>query len=91
MFKALNASVKINPTFTNDYWQLYSSKPGYKTAVRKLNSSLKKFVNEKDSTRSTVRNSMHPVFKSLEDFGANDTEPRELFYTILDQIYGDKS
>ena len=90
MFKALNASVRINPTFTNDYWQLYSSKGGYKSAVRKLNSALKKAVNEKDSTRFSVRNSMIPVFIQLCEFGAQDTEPREFFYSILDQIYGEK-
>jgi hypothetical protein len=91
MYKALNASVKINPTFTNDYWQLYSSKGGYKSAVKKLNSALQKAVNAKDSTRFSVSAAMQPVFRELEDFGASDTEPRELFYTVLDQIYGDKS
>lgn len=87
---SLNMVKKIDPTYTNEYWQLYSSVLGYENAVTDLNAALKYAVNLEGSTAITVRQIMGPVMLSFQDFGALDTEPREFLYSILDHIYGDE-
>jgi hypothetical protein len=85
--KRLNPTVKIDPKFTADDWQLFTASMNCNGAARKLNTTLRQAVNKKGSTAFEVRLEMHPVMRELSKFGANDSEPQWLLASVLDEVY----
>ena len=61
--KNLNIKTHIDPKFSAQEWQLYSSVPGGAAAARALNKALKVAVNAKGSTPSSVMSSVRAVFR----------------------------
>lgn len=85
--KRLNPTVKIDPKFTAEDWQLFTVSMNCNPAARKLNTALRQAVNKKGSTAFEVRVAMCPVMMELSEFGANDSEPQWLLAKVLDEVY----
>lgn len=93
-------SIKIDPKFTADDWQLYSfsDTPSMATksklAARTLNTALKKAVNDMDTSLpkvdqwNTAYKAVKVVMNRYSECGAEDTEPRYVLCDILDELYG---
>jgi hypothetical protein len=94
VMKYLNKRVMIDPMFSASEWQLYSSSDDPEMAQKSkgaaiaLNIALKKAVNKKGATRSSVAAAMRKIMLKYSDCGARDTEPWYLVSDILDDIYG---
>ena len=85
--KRLNMTVNVDPTFTADDWQLYTSNEGSAEAAVELNTALKEAV-AKYTERCDVEDAMHTAMGKLRNFGASDSEPRWFLQDILDKLYG---
>lgn len=73
-----NAKVKLS--LTADQWQLYADMPGAKAAARDINLTVAKALNNGD---------IEGAYKALEDFrqfGATDTEPRNVLQYIIEKM-----
>ena len=73
--KNLNISVKINPKFTADDWQLYTASMDCQPAVDALNEALKLAVNTDGSTVDSAREYVFGIMRQFAEYGAYDTEP----------------
>lgn len=89
--KRLNISVQIDPQFTADDWQLYTSTMDCTDVANQLNTKLKELVNENIKTRGCIEDEMYKLMNKLASFGAADWEPFHFFKQILDKCFGDNN
>ena len=82
----LNKSVKIDPQFTAEEWQLYTATRKCKKVANSLNKSLRTLVNN-GCTKIHVHDSMITIMHLYSEYGATDTEPRWFLNAVLDQVY----
>lgn len=82
----LTRTVKIDPKFTADDWQLYTSSMKCTRVANSLNRSLKTLVNNGKS-RQDVYESMITIMHLYSKYGASDTEPRWVLEDVLSQVY----
>ena len=68
-------------------WQLYTMR-GDTDAAYRLNTAVTAAINEPNSVPATVTDAFYAASKAEEMYGATDTEPRNVFYDILDKVYG---
>jgi hypothetical protein len=83
----LNKTIKIDPKFTAEEWQLYTTGMKCTRAANALNAALKRLVNANGSTDMSVAFGMGQVLEKYSKFGANDSEPRWMLQDILTQVY----
>lgn len=92
--KKLNATVTINPTFTAEDWQLYSSKDLFgdqpRLVAAELNRNLAMCVNDGQSIEVTRRH-MYAIMKQNSRLGTMDSEALHFLEDILERIYSFKS
>lgn len=72
-------------------WQLYSSKPGAGVAARALTAALSRAVTAMKrgmSPSAAYERFMVPVMSKHINFGATDTEPRNVALTALEKASG---
>ena len=82
----LNKSIKIDPQFTAQEWELYTVTMECSRVALVLNSNLKKLVNAGNSME-IVEKKMHELMYRYSSYGAFDTEPRWLLSAILQEVY----
>lgn len=85
--KRLNMSITIDPAFTAEDWQLYTSSMDCVPAANSLNKALKEAVNS-GANREDVEKLVNKEMNRLRNFGAIDSEPRWFLEDVLDQIFG---
>ena len=82
----LNMTVKIDPKFSAEDWQLYTASMKCTRVANVLNSNLKKLVNA-GYGMDWVEREMHKVMVRYSSYGAYDTEPIWVLTDILNQVY----
>ena len=82
----LNMTVKIDPKFSAEDWQLYTASMKCTRVANSLNKSLKTLVNN-GNTREYVYDSMITIMAHYSNYGAYDTEPIWFLDCVLNQVY----
>lgn len=92
----LNVKIKksVSITLTANDWQLYAAadedgreiNPEFVAVA--LNNAIERDINSGLSIFEVEKN-IHNVMSFFADFGATDSEPREVLYSMLNSIYGD--
>lgn len=86
--KGLTITKHITLNLTACQWELYE-KPGCSAAASVLNCAVETAVNTGLDDRYAIWERVFPAFKTYEDFGALDTEPRRVLKDILDAVFGE--
>jgi hypothetical protein len=84
----------VSITLTANDWQLYAAadedgreiNPEFVAVA--LNNAIERDINSGLSIFEVEKN-IHNVMSFFADFGATDSEPREVLYSMLNSIYGD--
>lgn len=79
----------MNLPKTADDWQLYTCSMKCGTAARSLTAALKRAL--KTETVAEAQEIWYAVASKFSSYGATDTEPRDVAYTIIDEHFGVES
>jgi len=75
---------------TPSAWHLYTNMKFVELVADYLNKHIADVFNQSNSMQEAVANADR-VLDSVSDFGANDSEPRQVLYSLADKFYGEKS
>jgi hypothetical protein len=71
-------------------WHLYTTMKFVELVADYLNKHIADVFNQSNSIQEAVA-SADRVLNSVGEFGANDSEPRQVLYSLADKFYGEKS
>jgi len=75
---------------TPSAWHLYTNMKFVELVADYLNKHIADVFNQSNSIQEAVA-SADRVLDSVSEFGANDSEPRQVLYSLADKFYGEKS
>lgn len=75
---------------TPSAWHLYTNMKFVELVADYLNKHIADAFNQSDQILVAITRA-EKVLKNVSDFGAFDTEPREVLHSLASKFYGDKS
>ena len=87
-YMVINKTITLH--LTPSAWHLYTNMKFVELVADYLNKHVADAFNQCE-TRSEAITQAEIALENVSDFGASDTEPREVLYWLADKFYGDKS
>ena len=75
---------------TPSAWHLYTNMKFVELVADYLHKHIADVFNQSNSIQEAVANADR-VLDSVSDFGANDSEPRQVLYSLATKFYGEQS
>lgn len=78
---------KVHVSLTANQWQIFSDMPGANIAAVQMSKLAGKALSQRNKEEA-----LDMWFMGVEEFlnfGGCDTEPRNVFYDLLDEVFGD--
>jgi hypothetical protein len=75
---------------TPSAWQLYTNMKFVELAADYLNKQVADAFNQCETRNEAITNS-EKAFRNVSEFGADDTEPRQVLYSLARKFYGEQS
>lgn len=85
----LTISKRIAVHLTAEQWELYTASRDCTVAAEALNDAVQHYFNI-GQTREVVHHLVTRVMSRYADYGAMDTEPKEVLNQLLDVLYKDE-
>ncbi len=86
--KNVTITKKIHVALTPEQWELYTVHKLCGDAARELNETFNIFANLDGATRESVLERMSVKQEKLSEYGADDSEPRNVILTLCNLFFG---